>query len=492
MESAAFEGRKEDYLFRATIRTEEHQIEDLRCKLYLPLTFSDPVLLYFHLNDDQAKILGGNRNLWKFSLRGEVGWPPQKTRIEADNVYVRKISNRAWGDITDRTLIAEAIDLKTIALRGHDSSDHLCKSEGNFWLTANELLSPALIIGHSYDGNVTVETLDPLDVTLVNGLRLVFKKHFKTRENDDAETVTSSHLVAEFDFDSVPYTFACLDSSITHCLDDFLLITSFASRYRCVWYGWEVFHPESHTKFYRKDVAIPKLNKQINFLDGLIRRADFEEFLDVAYLAFVHEEPRDLLRQALSYAIPREDQTIDSKFIRLYSALETLVLFFRRKNNLETVFAPHEEDQWNHFRHDFKRWLKDESVLKGNENRLKQRLIFGNLSALKRIAFSTAFNKCCKFYSVDLEDLWPVSNNATRPEVWSLSEIRNELVHGEKLTEPKLDSLVAAELHLQWTVERLLLAVLGWDVSRSGVSPERLKDNLFYQNWERECRVIKS
>ena len=134
MESAEVEGRKEDYLFRATIVSDGFKVEGLRCKVFLPLRFSDPILLYFHLDEDQAMILRGNRNLWKFSLRGELGWPSHKTLIEADNVFTRRISSKAWGDVTDSILIAEPMDLKTIALRDHDSSDHPCKTTGKFWV----------------------------------------------------------------------------------------------------------------------------------------------------------------------------------------------------------------------------------------------------------------------------------------------------------------------------------------------------------------------
>jgi hypothetical protein len=133
--------------------------------------------------------------------------------------------------------------------------------------------------------------------------------------------------------------------------------------------------------------------------------------------------------------------------------------------------------------------FKEESVLKGPQNKSKQRLISGNLSALKRIAFSTAFSKCCEYYRVNLEDLWQVSNRKGA-EGWSLSEIRNELVHGESMSEPKLDSLMAAEKHLQWTVERLILAMLHWDISRSTVSSVHLENNLFYKNWEIDRRII--
>jgi hypothetical protein len=324
----------------------------------------------------------------------------------------------------------------------------------------------------------------------MNGLRLTFKRHFKTHENAGGEYVTSSRLVAEFDLEDPPSAIAHVDDSITGCLDDFLLIASFAARQRSVWYGWETFDAESHAKFYRRNVAIPNNKKQTKTEDGVISRADFEEFLKVAYSTLIEGEPKDLLRQALNYTIPQEGQTVNGRFITLYSALETLVLYFRRRNNLETVFAVEEDDSWKQLRRDFKRWLKEESVLKGDENKSKQRLICGNLSALNRIAFSTAFNKCCKFYSVNLQHLWPMTNNTTGAEGWSLSEIRNKLVHGESLNEPQLQSLIPAQYHLQWAVERLILVVLGWDIARSNVTPDRLHNNSIYQNWEIDSRVI--
>ncbi len=487
MESPELEGRKEDYYFRATITFGDSQIDDLHCKAYLPIKFTEPVLLYFHLTDKQAQLIRTSRgDLWKFSLRGELGWGDQKTRIEADNVYIKRIRSRNWGDISERLLIAEPVDLRTIIALDRDSSDERCKPGGNFQLSPNRLLNPAMIIENSYDGNKTVETLRPLEFTLANGLTVTFKKHFKTRENADGEYLTASHLVAEFDLDTSPVS--RVDASVTRCLDDFLLIASFASRGRCVWCGWETFDSDSHTKFYRKDVAIPDHPTREDVDDGLISKAEFGEFLKIAYFAFINEEHKDLLRQALSYAIPREFQTVEAIFIRLYSALETLVLHFRRKNNLETVFSTEEEDDWSQFRNDLKRWIKEESVLKGAQNKTKQRWICGNLSALKRIAFSTAFSKFLKSYNVSLEDLWQVNNN--KAAGWSLSEIRNELVHGESLSEPKLDSLMAAEKHLQWTVERLILAVLGWDISRSNVSSVVLENNLFYRNWEIDRRII--
>ena len=68
--------------------------------------------------------------------------------------------------ISERLLVAEPMDLKTIIAIGRDSSDESCKSSGNFQLTSNGLLSPAMIVGHSYDGNRTVEILHPIEFTL--------------------------------------------------------------------------------------------------------------------------------------------------------------------------------------------------------------------------------------------------------------------------------------------------------------------------------------
>lgn len=69
-------------------------------------------------------------------------------------------------------------------------------------------------------------------------------------------------------------------------------------------------------------------------------------------------------------------------------------------------------------------------------------------------------------YAVDLHDLWPVFGEK---EGISLSSIRNKLIHGVPLDPLKSKGLLGACLHLQWTVERLLLAVLSWPLTESRI-----------------------
>jgi len=173
--------------------------------------------------------------------------------------------------------------------------------------------------------------------------------------------------------------------------------------------------------------------------------------------------------------------------LALYSALETLVLYFRKGHRLETVFTADEEEQWKQLEGDLRQWLKNHSLL--NDNKDKRKLLYENLPALKRVSFSTAFIKCRDFYGVKLDDLWPVLGSN---EGWSLSTIRNKLVHGEHFAQ-RLGALGTAKEHLQWTVERFLLTILNWAVSASNVAADYLTSNsTAYQIWKEDRKIISS
>jgi hypothetical protein len=66
-------------------------------------------------------------------------------------------------------------------------------------------------------------------------------------------------------------------------------------------------------------------------------------------------------------------------------------------------------------------------------------------------------------------------------------EIRHRLVHGDPFQSRPLEALTCAREHLRWVVERMLLSVLGWPVSRSNVSGDYLLAfSRSYTKWETE------
>jgi hypothetical protein len=103
------------------------------------------------------------------------------------------------------------------------------------------------------------------------------------------------------------------------------------------------------------------------------------------------------------------------------------------------------------------------------------------------VSFGSPFRSFCDHYSIDLSDLWPVVDASHGV---SLSAIRNRLVHGEAFAGDKYSALITAEMHLQWTVERMLLGALGWPVSRSAVDAGFLSAINQYYGWQTDRRNL--
>jgi hypothetical protein len=89
---------------------------------------------------------------------------------------------------------------------------------------------------------------------------------------------------------------------------------------------------------------------------------------------------------------------------------------------------------------------------------------------------------------IDISDLWPLTDGPGTP---SLNSIRNALVHGKVFTtRSDFQSLSIAAENLQWLLERVLLATLGWEVDRSEVSRNSLSKYTAHQ-WTSEFKNLK-
>ncbi len=110
---------KEDYLLQVCIKAGDLQIENVRCKVYLPSKLTDQILMYFHLNQEQGRLFG-DLNVWRFSIQGQVN---EQVKIIADKVYSQHLTNQYWGPgISEHILIAKPVDLKVIHSLSPDPS----------------------------------------------------------------------------------------------------------------------------------------------------------------------------------------------------------------------------------------------------------------------------------------------------------------------------------------------------------------------------------
>lgn len=212
--------------------------------------------------------------------------------------------------------------------------------------------------------------------------------------------------------------------------------------------------------------------------DELIEAAHREEFLSCATAAFARFEQRDILRRAVSYTNAASRETIEVSFLSLYSALESTLTFFRYEDKHKILARA----DFSLLERELKKWLRQHPLLRDDSAR--RSLIYEKIRELNRFPFSHVFEKFCRHHSVDLTDLWPVLGRRLE---WPLCELRHRLVHGDPFVSRPLEALACAEAHLRWTVERMILSVLGWPVAKSRAGGDYLSNaSESYRRWPSE------
>lgn len=209
--------------------------------------------------------------------------------------------------------------------------------------------------------------------------------------------------------------------------------------------------------------------------EPLIEAADLEEFVGSASRALAGAEDGEVLARAVGLAVQTDRAPLEVAFVGLFAALESVLTFYRRSGDYD-ILAPAE---FARLERDLRAWLRLHPTLEREP--AKRGLIYEKVRELNRFPFSHVFNSFCANRSVDLSDLWPLLG---RREEWPLVELRHRLVHGDPFRSRPAGALSCARQHLSWTVERMLLAALGWPVARSGASAGRLTAaGRWYADW---------
>jgi len=174
--------------------------------------------------------------------------------------------------------------------------------------------------------------------------------------------------------------------------------------------------------------------------------------------------------------VPRRREGIDQRFTRLFSALESIVLFWSRARKREHILS---KKQYRAVRR-----AVQEALTRHVRSKDKRSAVEQKLGELNRPAIAASFLQTCRQANVALDDLWPLDNR----DGLGLTGIRNKFSHGEHV--PYHPGLETAGDHLQWTVERLLLATLGWPIEKTRVRPESLGFLVAYGSWSEERKAL--
>jgi hypothetical protein len=403
--------RRPDRLFYATLKDSETQrvvARKVLCELYLPDSYRAKPELIFHPRQLQL-------SAFEFVPAVSLDGVSRNSRFEikADEVWHEGATSGSQDGISFlHPSTGRASTLEITYLRGRRKSKYV--KGGVFWLTECQLFNTASTITRSYTGRVQVKQIVKPKFTLNGSVKVAFRKHYvRDRDQRNKELV---QLVGELKPTS-QLAVNSLENAVAD-LDDMLLLASLAARHRCVCTGWS-FHDDNGniTSHYRRDLVLPSEERR-NLDDCLIRIQDFMGYLRKTYKYLKSTPHPELIKNAI-YALTYEGGTIDNHFLKLFAGLESVLLHVERIN--------------------------------GSQHRhLSDKLRFFQQS-----------------YHVDLADLWPLLDKTGGT---SLAQIRNRLIHGEYLSEKSLQALMFADQNLRWTLERMLLAVLGWPVSKSNVS----------------------
>lgn len=460
-----------------TIRKGALVIKGVTCKLWLPKRLTDPLVMRLYPRGRGHRVLDEIRH--PFAIEGKIlGFARGHAMlIRANEVWAPRASNRHHGKRRVETVIeADPIDLQILARRprGKRRSTRM-STHTNYLLTPCPPLTPPAMVSRSYTGDVKIERIDETKFTLASGACLTFSNHYRSEDRDDG-LLMWPELVATHKHNMSRDEFSRVEQEILEELDDFLAIVGFAARYHTVCVGVDATNADGEQlRFFRRNVTLPA-HQEWDSDESVIDRADFAQFLPTAYSRFIASGPDVLLRHALQVVIPRGGRTGEGEFTSLYSALETVVLWYRRSRRLELIVES--DHEWGRLQNDVRNFLKQHPVLQGKEPARKgqRAMILRKVGELRRVPFSVALSSFCEEYNVALDDLWPVIDD-TRGEI-SLTDIRNRIVHGTPMTSREFHALIGAKQHMRWVVERALLAVLGWPLERSKVRPDFLARNL--------------
>ncbi len=459
---------REDFFVQATIKLNGYAISDLPCKIYLP---KNPLLkprLEFKPNYAQWQQASA---LWQPAFEAKVldQFGRTSAEISAAAVYLENLRATAWGqNVYDCAFTGDPHGLRVVRyILGSTESRNSSPTAFSLWISPNTMLRPFIMETTGFTGDVEMKRVNQVQFPVTPNILLSFDLEFRYKNLPAGERLQWSYLVANLDCDFAADEFDAFASSIIPIVDDFLWVAGLGSKTRTACLGWAASDGQTDTSYYRGNLVFPTGTKEASFVDGLVSRGDYKEFLSRSWSVFNAHPGKEAIKGAIQVLIPNRPQTLEESFLSVFAGLEELLLDYRVRNGLEFIIS--EKGAWNKIRKSIRNVIKTSSEPKLENH--QRALFYTKLEELNRVPLKYAYERFCSDFGIDLSDLWPVFRN---PDGVGLSNIRNKLIHGDRFPEMLINELSIARENLIWTLERAVLAVLRWPSARSEVSAEFL------------------
>ena len=183
---------------------------------------------------------------------------------------------------------------------------------------------------------------------------------------------------------------ASVNDSILTTLDEFLLLISFATRWKTICLGWDIAQWPYQTKRYRHGLTLPshlkgaRHEREQNYETGLIAPDVLPDFLRHAWPLWMgmDDASREMLHQVLQAVVYAQSLDLHESFISHYATLEMMVLHFRQQNDLELIFS--NKKDWKSFAKEVENFIVEKSSLAGSDaqQEIKRKKIYSKLQEL--------------------------------------------------------------------------------------------------------------
>lgn len=457
----------EDHFFHATISVGSVDIPNIPTKLYLPKTIHEKP---YAIISPPEKIARRIFNSWKVSIKAEIISGDKKIlTVDIPEAYIEHSNTRIWGDhLTESTARIQPHNLHII--QHIELEKKHFKTNLTFWITSNKYLTPFTFRSASYKGEIKHQRTEKIIFSIGKNLKIQFDLFFR-HKFENHQITQWSHLSCTVKSNISANDTSLIRERILSKIDDFLLLTSFATRHTTKCLGWEAADKLCHTSFYRGNYVFPEKDIRQDDRFSLIPIEDYKNFMDLSYRKIESNKNIDHLRSAIHALESRDNQTIESNFLRVFSGLETLILIFRRDVNMEYAL---EETQWKLLKKHIK-----ESISSFSKPEIKSEIranIYSKLDELNRISLKQAYDEFKSKYSIFDSDLWPLFR---REGEAGLADIRNKLIHGDTFPRDMMGPISIALDHLKHILERAIIKILEWDIQKTNIQPYFMEADSF-------------
>jgi hypothetical protein len=407
---------------------------------------------------------------WKFSCKLRV----EGLSLTADEVFHSGWTSWNWGAGDENSLIGEVTKL-TIA---QGDAQNSAITSVRFFLTPSSLLRSADIVSVQ-EGNVRIVK------TARTGPKCAATENICFQFNSSYQADPSGRSRQSVHCDVVEPILIEQPTEAAEILDDVLTLAALAEGRNILVTGWEArYENGAHVKYYRRDFAAPQKDK-VDIDDTLISLNNIEPFLNSSAKKLATLGSRNALKQAIHFTLSGHRPSIESSFMVLFSALETLLNVFRSLEDLETIIP---KARWGRLRLEVCAMLAQDEAVRGLTPD-RRTALENRVAQLNQISFPDAFRGMCGSYNIELGDLWPMLGAKEA----GLYALRNRIVHGRLFTsDSEWFRLASAKYHLLWTLQRSVLAFLDWPLDRSRVSSHSLSLRTFYSSWRDDHQYFLS